>query len=130
VPPPRSWCSPNLGVSFEVTLLRLVMEHCLSIAHTAGCCFRHAHESLGKAATGFSAKGVVKLSARPMRLEIPLERGGGDSNDGVGSPQQKRSPRGMCFGHRAPSRSQWLFLLGVLQEALRRGGNFTCRAFR
>lgn len=71
-------------------------------------------ERLGKAATFFFAKGVVKLSARVMRLEMPLERERSDSEDGVRSPQQRSSPQGMCFGHRDPSGSQWPVLLGVL----------------
>ena len=71
---------------------------------------------------------MVKLSARVMRLEIPLERGSGDGEDEVDSPQQRRSPQGMSFGHRDPSGSQWLVLLGVLQEALRRESSFTLQS--
>lgn len=84
-------------------------------------------ESLGKAATFSFAKGVVKLSARVMRIEMPLERGSSDGEDGVGFPQQRSSPQGTCFGHRGPSGSQWP-VLDVLQKTLGRESSSTCRA--
>lgn len=37
----------TLWGSFEVTILWLLMEYCLSIAHTAGCSFRHTRNLEG-----------------------------------------------------------------------------------